>query len=318
MGELLSIAKKVVSSYILCHWCLGRLFGGLSTGISNWERGKAIIEYIKMDIHYRIINGKRVPKKLINYLASYYSDQKYNELLKSYGIKLERPKTQRNRCYICEGILDELDKITEIVFNESKKYKFNTFQIGIQKLTDIEKREEEIKRRYGIWFGENIRNELSREIGKALVDKFKRNGIDVVYTSASPDISIIVDIVSRTVEISAKPIEILINATRLSESTPIFSMNCSTCKGVGCRDCNYTGREKGESFESIVGYHLIDIFNGDRWKFGIKYLDKNKIRFQARFKIMNPKKHQEISKLEEIIKKIDTRNKFKIDSLTIR
>jgi len=301
MKNLTEVARRLLANYYLCEWCLGRLFGGLSTGLTNYERGKIIVEYIKMDTHFRIINEGRTPRKLLENLLKYYADDRFTELIKRHNLNIHTEKSVDYKCYICNGLFSELEDIVNEVFDKISKYEFRTFQIGIQQLGDIEIREEEIKKKFGIWVGENIRNDLSRELGKALMEKIISSGGEVEYSGKSPELTIVVDPLSRKIKVYLKSVEILVKVQRTDENAPIFSMNCNRCGGKGCEYCNYTGRDIGENFESLVGMLLLNIFVGDRWKFGIRYIDKEKGIFEAKFKIINPRKRYVDNNLVEKI-----------------
>lgn len=317
MTELITIAKRILSEYYLCKWCLGRLFGGLSTGLSNKERGEIIIEYIKMDIHYKIICGERIPRKLLTNIISYYRDRKFIDLMKKYNLNIRYKHIQDKKCYICGDLFGKIDWIAEKIYRETSKYDFNTFQVGIQQIPEVEGREEEIKRKFGIWFGENIRNELSREIGKALAHIFNEKNLDREYVSKSPDIIIVVDLVKDEIVVSSRYLEVVMETIRYESETPIFSMNCPNCKGNGCDACYGTGREIGRSFEAVIGLRLLEFFGGERWKFGIQYIDKDRGYFKAKFKIINPKKRRGSSDLQGVLAKIARENGFKLVSINI-
>lgn len=312
MKNLTEVARKLLANYYLCEWCLGRLFGGLSTGLTNYERGKIIVEYIKMDTHFRIINEGRIPRRLLENLLKYYADDRFTELIKRHSLNVNVEKSIDYKCYICNGLFSELETIVNEVFDEISMYEFRTFQIGIQQLGDIEIREEEIKKKFGIWVGENIRNDLSRELGKALMEKIISSGGEVEYSGKSPELTIVIDPLSHKIKAYPKSVEILVKVQRTDEKTPIFSMNCTKCGGKGCDYCNYTGRDIGKNFESLVGAVLLNIFVGDRWKFGIRYIDKEKGIFEAKFKIINPRKRYVDNDLIEKINSAVGSNSFKI------
>lgn len=318
MTDLINIAKKILSEYYLCIWCLGRLFGGLSTGLSNKKRGEIIIEYIKMDIHYRIISGKRIPRKLINRVVFFYGDEEFNSLMKKYGIRLYYYSDRNSKCYICNNLFEKINVVVEKVYKKISKYEFDTFLVGVQQMPEVEKREEEIKRRYGIWFGENIRNELSREIGKALAKRFNAENIDRKYISKSPDIIVVIDLMKNSVEINSKNMEITLNAVKMVKDAPIFSTQCPDCRGGGCDTCLGTGRGMGDSFETLIGLKLLDIFGGERWKFGIRYIDKEKGYFKAKFRILNPHRRDVPEDILDILNVLVKDDGFKLISINVK
>ena len=300
MSELPSLAKRLISEYYLCNHCLGRMFGGLSTGLSNEERGWIIREYIKMDIHKKLLEKKYVPRKILYSLIYRYQDKDINKIVESLGIHIEG-KPLEKECEICGGLFNNLNKLVEEMSEEILKYEFNSYVVGVESYPEIEKREERLKEKFGIWFGENIRSELSREIGKYLEKYFKKLNREIAFDPKKPEATIIFNLKEKRVSIETRSIQFFLKI-RKTGKLPIFAKTCKFCKGRGCESCDYLGREKGESLEYLVGKKLIDYTGGIRWKFSIEYLDENKRDINVYIKIISPKKRS--FNAEKLIKEL--------------
>lgn len=316
MGEIISLAKKIISEYYLCDHCLGRMFGGLSTGLSNEERGRIIKEFVKMDIHKKLLERKYIPRKILYSFIYRYHDEDTERIIKKLGITI-KGKSRKERCEICGGLFENLDKIIEELISEILEYDFNSYVVGVESYPEIEYKEESLKKRFGIWFGESVRSELSREIGKYLDKYFKSINKQTIYDPNNPEANIIFNLRDKKVMVETKPFLIIIRISRISREIPIFAKTCRYCNGRGCEICDFLGKERGETLEYLLGRILIKITGGIKWKFSIKYLNKDKNDIQIYFKIVNPKKRR--FDIEEITNKLNfiERKGFKIYSVEI-
>lgn len=298
MKNLLSVSTEILKNHYLCLNCLGRLFARLSTGLTNNERGKIIIEFIVMDLASKLLSQKRVDKKLLSSLIYRYNIKYLNELAIQNGLQIPIPKhiykTNHKTCEICNDIMLRIDDYATKIAKALSRHKIGTFHIGIKSIPEIEKKEDFIRSRYKLPYGENIRNELSREIGKRLekITQFK-------YSIERPDVTIVLNPLTNKVEISSRPIMLYGEIYKLSD-VPVFAKVCKECKGKGCTKCNFIGRLKGESIEYILGEILKDLVGILKWKFSIKYgEDKNIILFKMQ--LMNP----QTTINQDIIKKVE-------------
>jgi len=311
--NILVLTEKIVKDYYLCKSCLGRLFGGLSKGLTNRERGEILLQTLKMNSHYKLLSYKRIPRKLLEKLIFEYRFSELKKIAREQGINIKNRTNEGKKCYICNGLMDNINEITNRIIDKIQDIEFERFIIGIKRSKRIEEKEEEIKRKFNIWFGENIRNELSRELGKRILDKLNRN---IIYEPKNPELLITIDIENMKIKIMIKPVRTTILISKLDKNAPIFSRVCTNCKGKGCATCEYTGKQVGNSLEYNLGKSLLKIYGGKRWRFGMKYLDKNKAILETSFKIVDPKRRnigkEEIINLNKLLESLG----FKIIDIT--
>ncbi|MEM0185000.1 MAG: tRNA pseudouridine(54/55) synthase Pus10 [Thermoplasmata archaeon] len=191
----------------ICDHCLGRIFANMGHGLTNIERGRSI------RILYAMENGLNI-----------------NDIY---------PK----RCSVCDDIFKKIEKFSEIALLSLKDYEFNTFLIGTKNNQEIVERDKAIREKYGN-LGEDIGNELSREIGKSLYEKIKK---DVSFTN--PDITIIIDTDYEYAQVIPKPIFIYGRYRKLERGIP-------QTKWI---------HGKGKSVEEYIGDISNSYFNGEKY-----------------------------------------------------
>lgn len=167
-------------------------------------------------------------------------------------------------CYICDNIFDIMQNETvEKIINKinEENIEFSTFLVGSRISPEILKREEEIHEKMELDV-ENIKKEINREIGKDLFFKLKK---EVDFDS--PDIVIMADYVNDNIDIQINPIFIEGRYRKLIRGIPQTKWPCRKCRGKGCPDCNYTGKQYTETVEELISPPAIDLAEGTDSKF---------------------------------------------------
>lgn len=181
-NDIVDVAARLLEKYPLCDRCLGRMFAGLGRGLSNDERGMALKLAVAMKLHAAAKAGDQdAMRRLRRVLANSGPglDRLYKELFN------EEP--QHLPCYICGGLLDEyLKSMAPRVAQLLRDYNVRTFLIGAKVSKDVIEKEEAIKGELGITYGESIKSEIKRELGKLVqslgftVDFVKPEGVATV------------------------------------------------------------------------------------------------------------------------------------------
>lgn len=198
--SILSKAIALLLKYPLCENCLGRLFGSLGRGLSNYERGKALKIVVLMEIYRRFIEGSMSKEEFITIASNTGAIAKQSIL----ELGLPVPGDQ-SRCIICGfSLLEEkLTEWTQRIVKCIKEYNARSFLIGVVKGSSIEKREEELAKEIELKYYENIRNEVKREVGKKVQEL-----IDIKPNFTRPDVVLIVDIDNDAIIVKPMPIYI--------------------------------------------------------------------------------------------------------------
>ena len=201
-GLVLEKALSLLSSSPLCDRCLGRFFARLGYGWDNRLRGSAIKALIIMALHARIREGDEEAKRVFLGIAGNMgaiASGLYRELT---GSDLEE-----RSCTICGGNIERfLDDVARKAAKLLKSYDVSRFVVGVRldpRLRDIEER---LKIEHGIEYGESIKAEIRREVGKR-VQKLA----DVEVNFSSPEATVLIEYPSGSVEV--RPASLFIRGT---------------------------------------------------------------------------------------------------------
>ncbi|MEM0232379.1 MAG: tRNA pseudouridine(54/55) synthase Pus10 [Candidatus Methanomethylicaceae archaeon] len=249
---ILEIVKKILSKYPLCDSCLGRQFGGLLKGVTNKERGRVLKFVLALEGHLEFL--KEGNEELLKILVKNGNSQ--------LAMKILNVKNEEFKCYLCEGIMDSLENIVNKVVEALNEYEFSNFLIGVRVAGDLAEREDKLRSEFGIEFGESMRMECSREIGKEVS---KITGKNVEFKN--PDIVAIINIPSFEINVKSMPLYIFGRYRKLVRGIPQSKWYCSKCRGKGCEKCNWTGKMYETSIEELISEPILKITNGKKAKF---------------------------------------------------
>lgn len=243
-----------------CNSCLGRQFGNLLSGLSNEKRGIALKTLLLMEWEnkHRIsaINRPNVSSLLsTDFQIGYLSIQRFFPDI----------HPENSSCDICKDILSaqSIDKLAHDAFHAVRDYEFSTFLVGSQFSPSILDKEDIIRSTYNLEFGESIKSEFNREIGKRIQDLISFASVDF----KAPNIVITFDLIHDKIRIKSNPLFILGRYRKIKRGIPQSKWFCRECRGKGCDYCNYTGKMYQESVEEFISEPMLSAAKGVASKF---------------------------------------------------
>ena len=256
--EILDKAAEILLRHPLCDYCLGRQFSALCYGAGNDEKGKAIKTILTM-------------RSLLRHRESGEID----EVLKAVALTGFKPavktlqaigggELEAKTCHICGGALNKprFRELAEKVIEELEDYEFNNFLVGARVPADVREKEDEVRASFEIDTGEDIKSDITREIGKIIQRRFN---VPVEYHS--PEIVILIDVFSGEHEIQVNPVFVKGFYKKLAKNIPQTPWYCRYCWGRGCEKCGYTGKEYPDSVSELIGEPALKIFEALSYKF---------------------------------------------------
>ena len=212
-------------------------------------------------------------------------------------------------CVVCGNLFDKLDdglyekiddKINELGIE------FDTFLVGSKISKDIQERDDELSEKFDLTV-ETIKKEVNRLIGLEIWER-----LDKEAEFESQDIVFSIDLINEPkVRIQINPLYIEGKYNKLKRGIPQTKWPCTKCKGRGCEECNFTGKQYPESVEELISEHFLKLTKGREAKFhgaGREDIDVLMLGSGRPFvlEIKEPKiRKLDLAKLEEEINKIN-------------
>ena len=236
-AEILTKAKELIelTNGQICNHCLGRKFSDCVEGNGNEDRGIKI-------------------RKALN-LPDIEDDADYNE------------------CEICHDLFDEINENLVDLVKEKIEFlevEFDSFIVGCYLTKEIAEKDKEISEKFGFNV-EVIKKEINREFGKLL-----ESNLEQEVNFDKEDVVIMLDLKRFLREDAKYPIGIRIQINpifiegryrKLIRGIPQTKWPCRKCKGKGCEECNFTGKQYPESVEELLSETAIKHAKGTGAKF---------------------------------------------------
>ena len=225
-------------------------------------------------------------------------------------------KIHQKDCWLCFGLLEEINKFVVISLKSLKNYDFDTFLVGTIIDEEILSKEKILVENFNLKFFESIKNELNRKIGIILENKLSKK-VDF----NNPNIMIIIDTQFNTIYLQIKSLYIYGRYKKLKRGIPQTKWFCKICRGIGCKSCRYSGKMYNNSIEELIAKPALKMTKGEDESFhgaGREDIDVKMLGNGRPFvlEIKNPKK-REID-LNELKEKINKKNIKKIKVMNLR
>lgn len=205
-------------------------------------------------------NGK-ICKHCLGRMLSKTIDSKDN-VSRAQSLDLE---LDEENCIICGNIFE---KINEELFDkiydklDFLKVEFDSFIVGSQISKEIKKSDEEFIKELNLDV-EPIKKEINRIIGKKLEQELSKE-----VNFENQDIVINVNLIKKPkIRVQINPIFIEGKYNKLVRGIPQTKWPCTKCKGRGCEQCNFTGKQYPYSVEELISEHILKATNGYEAKF---------------------------------------------------
>ena len=168
-------------------------------------------------------------------------------------------------CAVCNNLFDKLDEgLYEKIDDNINRLgvEFETFLVGSKISKDIQERDEELSEKFNLDV-ETIKKEVNRLIGLGIWERYDKEA-----EFESQDIVFNVDLTGEPkVRIQINPLYIEGKYNKLKRGIPQTKWPCTKCKGRGCEECNYTGKQYPESVEELISEHFLKLTKGREAKF---------------------------------------------------
>jgi tRNA pseudouridine synthase 10 len=216
----------------------------LAQGITNKERGKGITLLLLMERHKSFLN-----EDILN--LSRLNPKQSSSQTSRLGF------TKEERCYLCEDRFDNIDDLSRLIIDKMSEYEYNSFLIGVSLPPKVEEKEDEMRSKFKLSWGESIKSEFSRELGKKVVDVTGK-----VVNHKRPDLQVIINPFTCHIHIKANSLYVGGRYKKLVGGIPQFNRFCWKCNGEGCIECNGTGKLFLQSIEEMMSEPIIKATEG--------------------------------------------------------
>ena len=259
-SQIFTTVLSLLDKIHCCNSCLGRQFGNLLTGLSNAKRGSAIKTFVTMEweINHRLAKTSTIPQTAL-------ISKEFPIGVNSVKRYLSEIETDTTPCMICQDLLSKinLERLAQEAKDLVNEYEFSTFLVGCRFPPKIIDNEDRIRGTFNLEYGEAIKSDFNREIGKILLTLLPETTVEF----KAPEVVITFDLIENNIEIKSNPLFILGRYKKMERGIPQSKWFCRKCRGSGCDYCSFTGKMYQNSVEEYVSKPFLEEGEGSSSKF---------------------------------------------------
>ncbi len=258
---ILEKALKMLEKHPLCDHCLGRQFAFLGHGMENNERGEAVKNVLLMEAQALARIKKDEEIRILKILATNGFCEKAVNTLRKMGKQTLKKKVAKT-CFLCENRFEIVDDLARKAVEKLEEYEYSSFLVGIELPVEVEEREDEFKARFDVEYGENIRLEFGRILGKKIA-AYSQKPVE----HRKPDVVALLNPMTSEIRVQVNPLYIAGKYKKLVRGLPQSKWFCTNCRGKGCEKCNWTGKRYPESVEELISEPILKVTGGTKTSF---------------------------------------------------
>tara|TARA_B110000444_G_scaffold261531_1_gene314778 strand:- start:31789 stop:33540 length:1752 start_codon:yes stop_codon:yes gene_type:complete len=166
-------------------------------------------------------------------------------------------------CPFCENLFEEVDLLTDIIYDSISPYQFKRLQLGARFPKSQIEEEDTQRKRYGAGGCDGLKTGLVAEIAKRLNQRLE----DVTLVNDKPQILALIDVLTLSVDLDVRAHYLYGRYRKLERGIPQTRWPCRACKGRGCERCDMTGLQYKKSVQDLIGNPLLPVFGSEEHAF---------------------------------------------------
>jgi tRNA pseudouridine synthase 10 len=196
--------------------------------------------------------GRQIAK-----ISSGLSNERRGKILKEV-LRARGEELKEGKCWVCNGLFEHLEYWVSKALETLQDYEFDSFLVGTKVSGLLLENEELLWEIAGASYAEPLKAELNREVGKRIEHETGK-----IVDFKLPDVIVVLNLWTETVELQAKPVFIYGRYRKLKRGISQTRWFCRECRGKGCERCNFTGKMYPESVEELISDSLREVFQGE-------------------------------------------------------
>ncbi|MCL4435849.1 MAG: tRNA pseudouridine(54/55) synthase Pus10 [Thaumarchaeota archaeon] len=169
---------------------------------------------------------------------------------------------QQQPCYICGGLLSNLERYVELVLNAVKDYEFSSIIIGAKIPISITEKEDHLRAEMKLRGGETVKTNFTGELNRIIS---QRLGVEAKHRV--PDVTVVIDTLIDHAEVTPRPLYVYGRYVKTQRGIPQKRRRCPECRGEGCPKCDLTGYSTSDSVEQRLSEPLLNLFKAGKVRF---------------------------------------------------
>ncbi|MBC7098194.1 tRNA pseudouridine(54/55) synthase Pus10 [Candidatus Bipolaricaulota bacterium] len=164
-------------------------------------------------------------------------------------------------CWVCGGLFSLVPQWARRAAELARPYQHTTFLFGVRPSPRLEAVQEFLDERFPSPWAEPVRRELNRELGRQYERLFPAGRLAVDFRR--PEVQFTVDLETGRVSLRVAPVFFFGRYRKLVRGIPQTHWPCRACRGRGCEECRFTGKQYPTSVEELILPHFLAACGGE-------------------------------------------------------
>jgi tRNA pseudouridine(54/55) synthase len=191
------------------------------------------------------------------------SGQEIRSIVEKGNSHLANIREEIPLCPFCENLFEEVELLTDIIFDSISPYQFKRLQLGARFPKSQIEEEDSQRKRFGAGGCDGLKTGLVAEIAKRLNQKLE----GVTLVNDKPQILALIDVLTLSVDLDIRAHYLYGRYRKLERGIPQTRWPCRACKGRGCERCEMTGLQYEKSVQDLIGNPLLSVFGSEEHAF---------------------------------------------------
>ncbi|MBE6506668.1 MAG: tRNA pseudouridine(54/55) synthase Pus10 [Methanocorpusculum parvum] len=165
---------------------------------------------------------------------------------------------EAGNCWVCNDLFDQIPYWAEKAVDAAEGIEYETFVIGTRVPPMMTESEEMLWSDLSLENPEPLKSEMNREVGKAVAALTGKRG-----DPKNPELTIVLNIADDCTELQIASLYFLGRYMKHVRGIPQTHWDCRACKGKGCEQCSFTGKQYPTSVEEEIAKVPVEIFKAD-------------------------------------------------------
>jgi len=165
-------------------------------------------------------------------------------------------------CWVCGGLFSKVPEWARRAAELAQGYEHTTFLFGVHTSPRLEAVQEFLDERFPSPWAEPVRRELNRELGRQY-ERLLPDGSEVMVDFRQPDLQFIVDLETGKITMKVASVFFFGRYRKLVRGIPQTHWPCRACRGRGCKECNFTGKQYPTSVEELILPAFLEACQGE-------------------------------------------------------
>jgi tRNA pseudouridine synthase 10 len=218
----------------------------------NWHQDNTVLKAAEAILRAGPICDECIGRAFAK-LGHGLSNRRRGELLRE-ALTAQAFPAKSGSCWVCEDLFEKIPEWADRAVELASGIEHESYLFGVRLTPRLTEMETFFQEQFPTGHEEPLKHAFNRGMGKAFEARIGSGTLALTR----PHLSFIVNLVDDRLELRILPIYIYGRYQKFLRGLPQTHWPCRQCRGKGCKNCNFTGKQYPESVEELVAAPFLE------------------------------------------------------------